>query len=132
MARQFGRRVHCFSWPAHSVRFVCISSACEEGGEERGGAPEQFHCLIGHSCAQTVSHLTALLVGRSVEKDDGENVQIPHAEDPCEESTVDLEGVVAALQVTFTHLERQHRSRPMKAQEQASMDHVETHSLGSG
>lgn len=116
-------------------RFVCSSSGCEEGGEERGGGSarlERLHCFIVHSCVQTVSHLAALLVGRSVEKDDGENVQIPHAEDPCEESAVDLEGVVAALQVTLTHLERQHRSRQMKPQEQGSVDHVETHSLGSG
>lgn len=55
-----------------------------------------------------MSRLAALLVGRSVEEDDGEDVQVPHAEDPREESTVDPEGVVAAGQVTLTHLETQH------------------------
>lgn len=55
-----------------------------------------------------MSQLAALLVGWSVEEDDGEDVQVPHAEDPREESTVDLEGVVAAGQVALTHLETQH------------------------
>lgn len=57
-----------------------------------------------------MGQLTAFLVGWGVEEDDGENIQIPHAEDPCEDSTVDLEGVVAAVQVSITNLERQHRS----------------------
>lgn len=75
--------------------------------EEAELQPE-FNGLIFHISIQTVSRLAALLVGWSVEEDDGEDVQVPHAEDPREESTVDLEGVVAAGQVALTHLETQH------------------------
>lgn len=88
--------VHWAHWAhwAHSfMRFVYICSECEESSEERGSGTArvlQFNCLFFHTCIQTVSQLTALLVGWSVEEDDRENIQIPHAEDPCEESTVDL------------------------------------------
>lgn len=59
---------------------------------------------IFHTCVQTVSRLAAVLVGRGVEEDDGENVQVPHAVDAREKSAVDLEGVVATVPVTLTHL----------------------------
>lgn len=59
---------------------------------------------IFHTCVQTVSRLAAVLVGRGVEEDDGENVQVPHAVDAREKSAVDLQGVVAAVPVTLTHL----------------------------
>lgn len=57
-----------------------------------------------------MGQLAALLVGWSVEEDDGEDVQVPHAKDPREESTVALEGVAATSQVTLTDLETEHLS----------------------
>lgn len=45
-----------------------------------------------------------MLVGGGVEEDNGENIQVPHAVDPRENSAVDLEGVVPAVPVTFADL----------------------------
>lgn len=49
-------------------------------------------------------------MGGSVEEDDGEDVQVPHAVDPREESTVDLESVVSAVPVAFTDLVKNKKS----------------------
>jgi len=45
-----------------------------------------------------------LLVGGHIEEDDGEHIQVPHAIDPREESTVDLEPVVPPVPGTLTDL----------------------------
>lgn len=49
-------------------------------------------------------------MGGSVEEDDGEDVQVPHAEHPREKSTVDLESVVSAVPVAFTDLVKNKKS----------------------
>lgn len=49
-------------------------------------------------------------MGGGVEEDDGEDVQVPHAVDPREESTVDLESVVSAVPVAFTDLVKNKKS----------------------
>lgn len=49
-------------------------------------------------------------MGGSVEEDDGEDVQVPHAVDPREESTADLESVVSAVPVAFTDLVKNKKS----------------------
>lgn len=62
-----------------------------------------------HTCLQTVSWLVSdVLAGGGVEEDNGENIQVPHAVDPCEKSAVELEGVVANVPVTLTDLMREH------------------------
>lgn len=49
-----------------------------------------------------------MLVGGGIEEDNGENIQVPHAVDPCEKSAVDLESVVSPVPVTFTDLVRKY------------------------
>lgn len=60
-------------------------------------------------------------MGRGVEEDDGENVQVPHAVDAREKSAVDLQGVVAAVPLTLTHLVTQ-QSGGTKPQKNGSKD----------
>lgn len=57
------------------------------------------------TCMLTVFWLVSVvLVGGCIEEDNGENIEIPHAVDPCEKGTVDLESVVSPVPVTFTDL----------------------------
>lgn len=45
-----------------------------------------------------------MFVRGSIEEDNGEDIQVPHAVDPCEKGAVDLESVVSQVPVTFTDL----------------------------
>lgn len=59
--------------------------------------------------------VSVVLVGGGIEEDNGENIQVPHAVDPCEKSTVDLEGVVSTVPVTFTDLVKEHLESFLKS-----------------
>lgn len=58
------------------------------------------------TCVLPWSRLSVVLVGRGVEEDNGEHIQVPHAVGSCEKSTVHLQSVVSPVPVTFTNLKK--------------------------
>lgn len=46
------------------------------------------------------------LMGRSIQKHDGEDIQVPHAINAGEESTVHLDGILSPLPVSIIYLKR--------------------------
>lgn len=81
-----------------------------------------YYVEVLHTCLTVSWLVSVVLAGGGVEEDNGENIQVPHAVDPCEESTVELEGVVSNVPVTLTDLMREHLES-LKKRSWPSSDH---------